>query len=362
MEVKNQMFLSVIIPVYNPNIERFDEMLKSINNQTSREFDVLFVNDAGNDEFKKEIESILVDNLKYQIIDLPENVGQGLARQRGIEESESEWITFLDQDDVLAESAIESAKQIIEETNCVFMLSTRSIIANNPEFMINKEYIVEDSPSVLHGKFYKKDVLSKYNIHFTDKVRAHEDTFFQNLAYSYAALSPEFSQNDRAIVCTDAITYFWYLWKDSQSHNYVYYGPFGRISYLENNMDQYVTATIESYKQVTAEYGNPEDFMYSKLTSFLYFTYWFEQSFIYLNPIGWKKDNLKIVKIARDFCMKEFNMHSVSELTNMLLDIPSMYEFTFKEVKSNITDIFIPRQTVEQFYLELDSKIEELCS
>ena len=70
------MFLSVIIPVYNPNIERFDEMLKSINNQTSREFDVLFVNDAGNDEFKKEIESILVDNLKYQIIDLPENVGQ----------------------------------------------------------------------------------------------------------------------------------------------------------------------------------------------------------------------------------------------------------------------------------------------
>ena len=123
-----------------------------------------------------------------------------------------------------------------------------------------------------------------------------------------------------------------------------------------------MTATIESYKQVTAEYGNPEDFMYSKLTSFLYFTYWFEQSFIYLNPIGWKKDNLKIVKIARDFCMKEFNMHSVSELTNMLLDIPSMYEFTFKEVKSNITDIFIPRQTVEQFYLELDSKIEELCS
>lgn len=356
------MFCSIIIPVYNPNTERFDEMLKSLNNQTSREFNVFFINDKGTDEFKDEIKSILKDDVKYQIIDLPENIGQGLARQRGIEESDNEWITFLDQDDVLAENAISAAKQIIEETNCFFMLSTKSIIANNTEFMFNNEYTVEDSPSVLHGKFYKKELLTKYNIHFTHKVRAHEDTYFQNLVYSYAALAPELNQNERTLVSSDAITYFWYLWKDSQSHNYVYYGPFGKISYLENTMHEYVTATIESYKDVTEKYGKPDDFVYSKLASFLYFTYWFEQSFMYLNPIGWKKDNLKFAKEARDFCIKEFNMHNVSELTNMLLDIPSMYEFTFNEVKSNVSDIFIPRQTIEQFYLELDAKIRALCS
>lgn len=356
------MFCTIIIPVFNPNLERFHNMLESIENQTSKDFDLIFVNDKGTDEFEQEISSVLKDDVNYRIINLEKNVGQGLARQRGIEESTSDWITFVDQDDTLADHAIEDAKAIIEETNCALVLSTRNIIANDPQFPVTHEYTIEDSPSVLHGKWYNRAKLLEYNIHFTDKVRAHEDTFFQNLVYGYAALAPEFMNKEKTIVQTDVITYFWYLWKDSQSHNYVYYGPFGRITYLENSMNQYVTATIESYNQVTAQFNPPEEFTYSKLCSFLYFTYWFQQSFMYLNPIGWKKDNLIEVKRGRDFCMKEFNMKNVSELTNMLLDIPSMYEFTFKEVKSNVSDIFIPRQTIEQFYLDLDDNVKALES
>lgn len=356
------MFCSIIVPVYNPNQERFNLLLNSLVNQTNKtDFEVLFINDAGNVDFHQEVINILGNNVKFKLIDLEENIGQGMARQKGIEIAEGDWITFVDQDDNLSVTAIETAKKIIEDSKCTFLLSTKSIVANDTEWFNNGLYTADSSVSVLHGKWYNKKMLEKYNIHFTDKVRAHEDTFFQNLVYSYQVLIPELREYERSVVECDIITYFWYLWTDSQSHKQ-YDGPFGQLSYMESSMDQYITATIESYEEVKNSSYVPvliDDFVYSKLSSFMYFIYFFMQSFEFINEIQWNKYNLLQVRRARDYVIKELKMDSPEELVKFLISMPSMYRFTYDEVMNNIQDAYIPLQTIKEFYMDLDNRIEE---
>ena len=352
------MFCTIIIPIYNPIIERFEKLLESIESQTCRDFDVLFINDNGSTDFKNSIKEKLKDTI-FEIVDLQKNIGQGLARQFGIEKSNSEWITFVDQDDTLNINAIKNAKNIIEQTNCFYVLSTKSIIANDYNWVQNGLYNVDDSVSVLHGKFYNKEMLSKYNIHFSDKVRIHEDTFFQNLVYGYQMLSEELYSKENSIINADVITYNWYLWNNSTSHTKKFNSIFGKIGYLESGIKEYVIATTEAYKEVTSKYEPTDDFIYAKLTSFLYFIYWFESAFEYINPIGWKKDNLLYIRDAVNFVMKEFKIFTIRELTNILKDVPSVYRFTYDEVLNNIQDPFIPLLTVEEYFQTINSRIEE---
>ena len=354
------MFCSIIIPVYNPNIQRFSYLLECLNRQTCKDFKVYFVNDCSSESgFREEILNTLKDDVVYEILDLEENIGQGLARQKAIDLSDDDWVTFVDQDDGFVDEAIERAKRIIEESGCEFLLSTQSIVANDRNWTSTNEYVIENCVSVLHGKFYKREQLLKYNIHFTDKVRAHEDTFFQNLMYSYFMLAPELNSEKVNVLCDD-ITYIWYLWSDSTSHSRVFDNVhLGNISYLESSMREYVIATLESYKEVKNKYPVNDDYLYSKFSSFLYFTYWFEQSFEYFNPLLWKKDNLVYIREAVRFIMNEFGLSSYRELTDILIDIPGVYYFTFNEVFTNVDGYFVPRLTVEQYYQTLDDRIKE---
>ena len=352
------MFCSIIIPVYSPVIGRFERLLESMEEQSCKDFKVFFINDRGSEDFKSSICQIL-KSVEYEIVDLEVNVGQGLARQRGIELSNDfEWITFVDQDDTLTLNAVGDAKRIIEDSGCKFVLSTKSIVSNDYDWVDNKLYTVDESVSVLHGKFYNREMLLKYDIHFTDKVRAHEDTFFQNLIYGYHVLSPELNSSEVSIVVSNIITYNWYLWGDSTSHKTQFNSIFGRIGYLEATIREYVIATIESYKEVTSKFEPNSDFIYSKLGSFIYFLYWFESAFEYINPLGWKKENLLYIKYAIDFIMGEFNMVSINELTDFLKDTPGLYRFTYNEVLNNIQDPFVPLFTVEQYFRDLDARID----
>lgn len=353
------MFCSMIIPIYNPEEQHFIRLLKSIQLQKDKDFKVYFINDCGATDFKKHIQDILID-IQYEIIDLDHNIGQGLARQVALDICNDDWVTFIDQDDSISENMVSAVKKIANDTNASFVIATRSVVANNEEWTINQQYTVENSLSVLHGKFYNRKKIKKYNIHFSDKVRAHEDTFFQNLIFNYLALDEELRSNEKSYIESDVITYFWYLWKDSTSHakNFdpVY---FNNISYLEKNVKDYVIATIEAYKEVKNKYTVTEEYLYNKFISFLYFIYWFIQSFEYFNPIGWKKNNLIWVKKARDFVIQELNTKDIKGLTNILIDMPKMYYFTFNEVFSNINGFFVPRLTIEQFYQGIEDRMEK---
>ena len=335
-------FFTIILPIYNPT--KLKRALDSIESQPNKkDIEVIIVNDNGSRDFEK----ILSDyTFNYKVIHNQTNLGQGLARQVGIDNSDGEWITFLDHDDEFNPNCFKAVKDDIIASDCIFLYSTQSLIANGYSFAEKQDFAVEDSGSVLHGHFYNRKMLEHYNIRFTEKVRAHEDTYFLNCVEGILLLDK--SLGETAKICSPLVTYYWYLWEDSTSHSYN-----GGISYLEDTIHDYLTAMWESFIHTTLYCKITDEYMYVKLCGTLMCTYWFEQSFKYLNPMGWKMENETYIKDFVIKVMRRFNLTDIAELTNVLLDLPELFTMSYKGTLANVDGAFVPRETIEQFYQNL---------
>lgn len=92
------MFISIITPVYNA--EAFlDETIQSVLGQTYPHFEYLLVNDCSQDRSQEIIESYQYDS-RIRLINLEENSGAAVARNRGLEAAQGQYIAFIDSDDV----------------------------------------------------------------------------------------------------------------------------------------------------------------------------------------------------------------------------------------------------------------------
>jgi glycosyltransferase involved in cell wall biosynthesis len=91
----NKPYFSVVIPLYNK--EKFIlRALKSILNQSFKDFEVIIVNDGSTDNSL--IKAQEINDERIRIVSQV-NSGPGAARNRGIKESNGIWIAFLDADD-----------------------------------------------------------------------------------------------------------------------------------------------------------------------------------------------------------------------------------------------------------------------
>uniref|UniRef100_UPI00404801FA glycosyltransferase family 2 protein n=1 Tax=Algoriphagus sp. TaxID=1872435 RepID=UPI00404801FA len=93
-----ETFFSVIIPTFNREV-LIARALKSLSNQTYKNFEVIVVDDGSSDDTK-----LVCDNFKSQFnnfvyISLPNSGGPAKPRNIGIEHSRGKWICFLDSDD-----------------------------------------------------------------------------------------------------------------------------------------------------------------------------------------------------------------------------------------------------------------------
>jgi len=102
-------FFSVIIPLYNKE-EHIQNTLQSVLNQSFKNFEAIIINDGSTDsslEFAKQIK----DN-RIRIITTP-NMGLSAARNTGIKHSNTDYITFLDADDLWKPHHLEQLHKLI---------------------------------------------------------------------------------------------------------------------------------------------------------------------------------------------------------------------------------------------------------
>lgn len=100
------MKVSVIIPVYNaaPYIA---DTLRSVQRQTMSDFEVLLVDDHGQDDSMSVAKVTIGDDPRFRFLETPENSGPGVARNVGIKAAQGDYIAFLDSDDLWEESFLE---------------------------------------------------------------------------------------------------------------------------------------------------------------------------------------------------------------------------------------------------------------
>lgn len=97
---------SVIVPAYEAS-NKVIELVESLNKQTFKNFEVIFIDDCSRDF--DELTTILKSSLhcNYRVMQLDKHINGAAARNKGIIEANGEYIAFADADDYWLEKKLE---------------------------------------------------------------------------------------------------------------------------------------------------------------------------------------------------------------------------------------------------------------
>ena len=112
--------VSVLIAVYNA--ERYlRQCLDSVCSQTLRDIQIICIDDCSTDASVQILDSYAADDARIEVIRMPKNCGQAVARNEGLKVADGDYVMMLDSDDWLEEDAVETAYSAItadEENDC----------------------------------------------------------------------------------------------------------------------------------------------------------------------------------------------------------------------------------------------------
>lgn len=106
--IRMKPFFSIIIPLYNKE-KHIKTTLQSVLNQAFSDYEVIIVNDGSTDNSLNIVNTIKDERIKVYSI---ENSGVSAARNFGIKKAASEFIAFLDADDLWYLNHLESLKNL----------------------------------------------------------------------------------------------------------------------------------------------------------------------------------------------------------------------------------------------------------
>ena len=131
--------ISVIVPVYN--VEQYlERCVDSIINQTYTNLEIILVNDGSTDNSGKLCDELAKKDERIRVIH-KENGGLSDARNRGIDESESDLVGFIDSDDYIDSDMYEVLLKNLNNTDAdLSMCALYDVYNNTPEAQVtNKE-------------------------------------------------------------------------------------------------------------------------------------------------------------------------------------------------------------------------------
>ena len=166
--------VTIIIPYYQ-KIKYIEETINSVLNQTFKDFEVLVIYDDENKSDINFIEKFCKKDNRVKLIINEKNLGAGECRNIGIGKSSSEFVAFLDADDVWQKEKL--SKQIN------FMIS-HSHLASHTSYNIIDENGEKQSSRIAKKLNYKK-ILSSCDIGLSTVILRKEildkDTRFPKL-------------------------------------------------------------------------------------------------------------------------------------------------------------------------------------
>lgn len=117
--MNKEELVSIIVPVYNSG-SFIKDTIETVKDQTFQNWELLLVNDCSTDNSKNIIEEQIKKDDRINLIELEENSGAAVARNRGIKEAKGKYIAFLDSDDLWNKDKLEKQISFIKNNNYEF--------------------------------------------------------------------------------------------------------------------------------------------------------------------------------------------------------------------------------------------------
>ena len=193
------MKVSVIIPVYN--VESYiEECLRSVQEQTLPDIEIICIDDKGSDNSIQIIEKLAEKDKRISIYTNDKNRGLAYSRNVGLLNAKGEYVYFLDSDDMIEPEALESLYQIAKKDELDAITFCARFVYENKDleekFSTNPARFKGEYPDILEGKtlfvqwmkiwdwmpsqprfFYNRRFLETNNIRFINGM-LHEDEIF----------------------------------------------------------------------------------------------------------------------------------------------------------------------------------------
>lgn len=142
--------ISVIVPIYN--VEKYiQKCVKSILNQTFKDFEIILVNDGSTDDSGNICEKLYVGYENIKIYHKP-NGGLSDARNYGVRKSNGKYITFIDSDDYVRCDYLELLYNALIEKNSDISVVLPQIVYENTDFSISLNKVKNSKIEVMTGK------------------------------------------------------------------------------------------------------------------------------------------------------------------------------------------------------------------
>ena len=200
---KEDLTIGILIPVYNV-ADYVEECIESILTQIDTRASILIMNDASTDNSAAIIKRF-ENHPQVQIFDAPHNRGLSATRNALFDMAQTQYIWFIDSDDVMYEGAYKSVMSQIEKLNsdvlCADYVSLRgkkevqkkAFIGKANKNYINKrnsflDNIIENNSNHVWNKVFRRQVIQdvrfKEGLNFED-ILYMTDISLKSFQYSY---------------------------------------------------------------------------------------------------------------------------------------------------------------------------------
>ena len=171
--------VSIIVPVYNGE-KSIERCLRSIQNQSYTNIEVIVVNDGSTDHTEKVIKKYVEKDARFHYIK-KDNTGVSDSRNIGMAAAKGEYFQFVDGDDWLVKQATEEFVRTAQLYDCDMVISdfyrvcgrkimVKGHIDMGPVITRTKfaEYMMKAPANFYYGvlwnKFFKADIIRKFSL------------------------------------------------------------------------------------------------------------------------------------------------------------------------------------------------------
>ena len=330
-------FVSYVIPAYNCKDTLGMTLASIAMQQFKHEIQVVIADDCSTEDYTSIINKYK-DDVDISLVRLEKNSGPGVARQLGIDNSNSEYVSFVDADDQLTFDAYVNVREVLMQQHPDMLIT--NFLEQSGDL---KTYVPHTRDTVwVHGKYFKKSFLDENEIRCHETLRTHEDIYFNHLVLN----------TTDNVMGVDFATYIWNFKPDSLTRR-LYNGCH---TYVEQCLPDYVEATIAPCRKLIAQ--NPSKYK-EKVKDLMVlhplYLYFYIQSFKYEHPYEWYKHNL--LEVTKVLKLIEENYHmTYKEIVHYISERKGVYSMIRQACERGVGD-FMEQESFYSF-LEVCSKLE----